>query len=270
MSSLVSVKSSAHWYFPATGEACHEVPMTSKGNEGKMRNTTVADARKMGLYPSVTTIISLLDKPFLVAWKVEQAILSALTIPAIDGESVDDLARRVISDAEAQVDKARKIGSLLHDAVERYVTLHEFPADPLIAPLMQPFIAWWDENCEQAFYCETPVVGAGYAGRIDCKAKLKGIGTAIIDFKGRKPDKAGKFGTYDEDCLQLTAYREADALTRPRADACVSILMNNVPDTTPSVHIHVWPQEECDRFLMAFIGLKNLWQILKKYTPPII
>lgn len=265
MSKLVSIKGNAHWYFP-NGNPCYEVPMSSQ--PGKMRNTTLGDARKIGLVPSVTTIIGMLAKPFLTAWQVEQAILSCLTLPATPGESADDYAKRVVTDSEAQVEKAKKIGSLLHDACERYVTLKQEPIDPLIVDLWQPFKVWWDENCEEAYYCETPVVGPGYAGRVDSKAKLKGIGTAILDFKGRKFDKAGKALVYDEDGMQLAAYRYADGLTRPMADACVSVLINNVPGSTPSLQVHVWDKDTIDRLFSAFAALQQVFCLLKNYTPP--
>jgi hypothetical protein len=265
MSALVSVKGSAHWYYP-NGNPCYEQPMATK--PGKMRGTTLADARKLGLLPSVTTIIGLLAKPFLTAWQVEQAVLAAITIPRIDGESQDDLARRIVTDAEAQVEEARKFGSLLHDSCEAYLTLKREPTDPLVLPMWEPFRNWWDENVEEVYYCETPVVGPGYAGRVDAKAKLKGIGTAIIDFKGRKFDKSGKAGVYDEDCMQLAAYRYADSLIRPKADACVSILINNVPGAPPAMHVNVWSPDDCDRNLAAFLNLQKVWCLLKNYTPP--
>jgi hypothetical protein len=265
MSKLVSIKGNAHWYFP-NGTPCYEQEMASK--PGKMRNTTLADARKLGLLPSVTTIIQLLAKPFLTAWQVEQAILSSLTLGVIPGESIDDRAARIVKDAEAQVEQARKVGSLLHDACEAYITLSREPEDPLIKDLWAPFKTWWDANCEEAYFCETPVVGDGYAGRVDAKAKLRGIGTAILDFKGRKFDKAGKAMTYDEDGMQLGAYRLADARIRPLADRCVSIMLNNVPGSTPSLQVHVWDDEELNRLTAAFLQLKNVWCLLKNYTPP--
>lgn len=265
MGSLVSARTNAHFYYP-DGSPCYEVEMKTK--PGQMRPATIADARKLNLLPSVTNVISLLNREMLNAWRIEQAIWSAIRLPRFGGESEDDFARRIVIDADSQTERARVIGSELHEACERYVTLRELPGDPVIARLFEPTRKWWDENCEEAYYCETPVVGDGYAGRVDCKAKLRGIGTAIIDFKGRKYGKDGKAGTYDEDCLQLSAYRIADSITRPCADKCVSLLINNVPEQEPALTVHVWSDDDCDRYYAAFLAIKQAWCLLKRYSPP--
>ena len=54
-----------HWY-SRTGEPMHWVKRAS--GEGT-RPTTLADARKLDLLPSVTTILRTLDKPPLNRWK---------------------------------------------------------------------------------------------------------------------------------------------------------------------------------------------------------
>ena len=51
-----------HWY-KQDGSPCYEVPYADpkKG----MRSTTIRDARKLNLVPSVTTILQVMDKPGL-------------------------------------------------------------------------------------------------------------------------------------------------------------------------------------------------------------
>ncbi len=49
---------SQHWY-DRDGKAVFEVP---KAKGGGTRPTTIADARKLNLYPSVTTVLSVLAK----------------------------------------------------------------------------------------------------------------------------------------------------------------------------------------------------------------
>ena len=67
---------STHWYDKA-GQPRYTV-IGANGNE---RPTTLRDARKDGLVPSVTTVMSVAAKPGLEAWKLNQAFLSALTLP---------------------------------------------------------------------------------------------------------------------------------------------------------------------------------------------
>jgi hypothetical protein len=49
---------SGHWY-AADGLPAYRI----KGANGKERNTTVQDARSLGLVPSVTTVLGLVAKP---------------------------------------------------------------------------------------------------------------------------------------------------------------------------------------------------------------
>ena len=90
---------SQHWY-DRNGNACFEVP---KAKGGGMRATTLADARKLGLYPSVTTIMSVMAKPQLDDWKLQQVAERAFSNPPQDGEEPSSYARRTIDGAFEQV-----------------------------------------------------------------------------------------------------------------------------------------------------------------------
>ena len=93
---------------------------------------------------------------------------------------------------------------------------------------------------------------------------IKDVGLCIIDFKSRKGDAKGIIRTYDEDGMQLAAYREADALTGDRASHCMSILISSVQ---PAVHIHKWDESDMTHAFTCFTKLTDLWQTLKQYTP---
>src|SRR5512136_668210 len=71
----------AHWY-RRDGEPLHSVPSA----KGEPRPTTLRDARKLGLLPSVTNVLGVINKPELVEWKMTQAVLAALTLPRLEGE----------------------------------------------------------------------------------------------------------------------------------------------------------------------------------------
>jgi hypothetical protein len=58
-----------------------------------MRPTTLRDARKLGLLPSVTNVLGVINKPELVEWKMTQAVLAALTLPRRDGEDLGVFAK---------------------------------------------------------------------------------------------------------------------------------------------------------------------------------
>jgi hypothetical protein len=73
---------SQHWY-DKDGNAVFEV---AKAKGGGMRATTIADARKLNLYPSVTTVLSVLSKPSLDDWKLQQVAERAYSNPPQDNE----------------------------------------------------------------------------------------------------------------------------------------------------------------------------------------
>ena len=111
---LIKIDKAAHWY-TRDGAPAYEVPRA----DGKgMRATTVRDARKDDLVPSVTTVLRVLANPVLEAWKQEQCVLSALTLPREDDESEDDYAKRVVLDSKETSRKAMTLGTDVHAAIE--------------------------------------------------------------------------------------------------------------------------------------------------------
>jgi hypothetical protein len=51
------------------------------------RPTTIRDAKRLGLYPSVTSILGVLAKPGLEKWKLDQVALACLRTPKQAEES---------------------------------------------------------------------------------------------------------------------------------------------------------------------------------------
>ena len=188
----------SHWY-TKDGHACYEVPYADpkKG----MRPTTLADARKMNLLPSVTTICNVLDKPALTEWKIRNAIEACLTTPRKDGESVDDFAARILAvDTESISDAAKQLGIDVHDAME--CVLRGFPCQ-------ENFIPFIKEAAESVLEFGKPtetekiLVGPTYAGKTDCITE--GSNIIVWDFKTTKAKKLPK-QSYPEHRLQLAAY----------------------------------------------------------------
>ena len=217
-SRLVQTDQAGHWY-TAQGESAHVVI----GKNGKERNTTVTDARQMGLYPSVTSILGIMDKPQLTAWKIEQAIMSSLTLPKEEGETLEEYARRVVKDSKESTTKAAEHGTKMHTEMENILLGRACSTDEVLKPYIETFKKWSDANVEKTYWCEKGLVGAGYAGRCDAYVRLKGIGDAIIDLKNRKVNPKTTIPFYENsDCPQLWAYRSASE--NPQA-ACVSIVL---------------------------------------------
>lgn len=254
---LVTPKSNAHWYTPG-GEASH----TIIGANGDPRPTTLRDARKLGLLPSVTSILNVLSKPGLEAWKQEQAILAALTLPRNDGESSDDFARRVVLDMDVQVETAAKFGTAIHAAIDA-VNLHgraaRFGVD--VGPWMEYYSAWRDASIVRFIASEEVVVGAGYAGRYDLLAEHAEHGVVLVDYKTQKIKPGGKPNWYESWACQLAAYRAGAR----RKCHCLSLVIDSAKAAPPIERL--WTDKELHDGLEIFLAAKTIWQRQRGYSP---
>lgn len=142
---------------------CHTVPYADPAKG--MRDTTLGDARKLNLVPSVMGIIGVINQPVINNYRVDQAIRSALTLPreqesfksysarciyelgatANDAYAVaawcfehqpkpllnaDEFAKLVLIDAEAHSEAAKLLGTEIHDHVSNFLKEH-FGDDPI-------------------------------------------------------------------------------------------------------------------------------------------
>ena len=267
---IVPRESASHWYFP-DGTPLHEVPRA----DGKgQRPTSLRDARKLGLFPSVTNVLSILAKPGLDAWKQEQAILAALTLPRTEGETLDDFAKRVLVDMTSEVGRAADLGSAVHAAIEGYAQGRWLPEDKGVARLFEPARQWFDKEVIAVHSVEiaTAHLEWGYAGRVDLVATLRSTGRpTVIDFKTQKTrrDKDGNFKPILHDTwpLQLEAYRMALASRdKGLTDAAIASVVIGSTDPVP-VLVKVWDDADKDGYFRAFLAARDLWVWQKNYCP---
>lgn len=267
---IVPRESASHWYFP-DGTPLHEVARA----DGKgTRPTSLRDARKLGLFPSVTNVLSILAKPGLDAWKQEQAILAALTLPRNEGESLDDFAKRVLTDMTSEVGRAADLGSAVHAAIEGYAQGRWLPEDKEVARLFEPARQWFDAEVTQVHSVEIATAHHewGYAGRVDLVATLKSTGRpTVIDFKTQKVrrDKGGNFKPILHDTwpLQLEAYHQALASRdNGLANAAIASVVIGSTDPVPVV-TQVWDDADKAGFFRAFLAARDLWVWQKNYCP---
>src|SRR5215475_8412303 len=166
----------AHWY-TREGEGLHLVPSAS----GEMRATTLRDARKLGLLPSVTNVLGVIAKPELVEWKMTQAVLAALTLPRLNGEGEDEFARRVVEDAQSRVRSAAEFGTAFHAGAEQVAkSLEVDPAGPHAAWLTL-HRDWFQASCIRTVWTERVLVNAelGYAGTADLLVEHQEYGLTL-------------------------------------------------------------------------------------------
>ena len=262
---LIERQAPSHWYL-RDGRAFHEI--AKKDGTGN-RAVTLADARKVLAYPSVTNVLGVLAKPGLDAWKIEQGIMAALTLPRQADEPLDAFARRVVSDMGEQVEKAADLGSAIHNACEVYALNKQVPTDPTLLSLFEPWRKWFDENVERIGSIEQTYVHHehGYAGRVDMVALIKGIGWAVVDFKTQKVKRSAKGEAkpafYETWPLQLAAYRQAVLASGAKnVTALVSVVIDSVQPGP--VHVKQWTDVD---YFGSFLAAAALWKYVKGYDP---
>lgn len=238
-----------HFYHP-DGKPCYEVPYAdpSKG----MRPTTLGDAKKLGLLPSVTQIINEANKPGLNRWKEEQVLHAALTLPRIDGEPEKDYLARIMRDSQEQAKKAAERGTAIHAAIQGFYEKSEKQdgawTDYVKAVSVavgkwasaHPDNASWD--AERSF--ASPL---GFGGKLDLSAD--GI---VIDFKTtEKP--LDDLTTYDSHWMQLAAYREGLKIPNAR---CAIVYVSAVEPAARLIEI---PEDKLQRGWAMFKALLDYY-----------
>lgn len=278
-----TIDRACHWY-SRTGEPVFEVPCKSR--PGETRPADLRDARKLGLLPSVTTLLKLLHKPDLQSWIVEQACLAVLTSPRSDGEELDAFVRRVLQDEKHQDqerDAAADLGKRIHAALAHMLTglVDESPGTKVltwnehetVAEYIRPVLAFLLDR--KVIACEQVVVGRGYAGTVDLETArqeqvkaLEGMTIRLCDnyvdlwdFKSCKriPDKS-----YPEHRLQLAAY--AEAIEQGASGTCVCDTYNVYISTTEPGQFKVirnpnWVRDFAD----GFSPILQYWQWLVQW-----
>lgn len=244
---------------------------------------------------SVTTILGALDKPALLYWAAEQTALAAIHSPRTWQAMLEDdepgcdhtdaascNAVKWLRDARFRKPKgmrtATELGTLIHDACERYALTGIRPddVDAEVVPFLDRFDEWLQKFSPSYQATEVAVYhpDLGYAGTADAFLTIGGHGSPslpgsdavryIADYKSTRKhlDSQGRPTTpYPEQVgLQLAAYRHAKyaAVWRPRRlerfrrryyllGPSERELAVPVPEVDTGLVIHLTP-EACEAF----------------------
>jgi hypothetical protein len=189
---------SGHWY-TREGEPAYVV----FGNNGKWRNTTLRDARKLNLAPSVTTVMAEAARPGLEIYKSNQLMMAALTLPRLDGEPEADWIKRVKTDSREHARKRAEQGECIHAAIEGH--FRGVAPDAEHAPYVSGVLEALGEKCgPQEWLPEKTFISPfGYGGKIDLHSM-----EWLWDFKTKEFTADEPPEMYDEHPMQLSAYAE--------------------------------------------------------------
>ena len=250
----VIASESGHWY-TKSGEPCYEVPR-AKGDG--MRPTTLRDARKLGLVPSVTSVLQILARPGLDAWKQNNILLSAATAPH-DAQTLgaDKWAELVLSDAREQAEKAMQLGTDIHADIEGYLSFGDTPIEKLhgeftVSVIEEMISRGMLQNWKSEKSFAHPI---GFGGKIDFYND-----EWLIDFKTKAfiEEDISKGLAYPEHVYQLAAYRYG--IQKPHLK-CMNIFIST---TSPGLfHFHEWTEEEVKNGCAVFLKTLELWKLIK-------
>jgi len=244
-----------HWYDKVTGEPVYEVPR-AKGNG--TRPTTLADAKKLNLAGSVTSVLGLLDKPNLVRYKINQAIDAVIARPLDILDDQKEWRKVIFKLSEAKGKQAANIGDQIHNALENYYKEGVLSGE--FSVICHKAIELID--CTFGFLEWTPEAHfahpLGFGGKCDLHFSgndeyPNGI---IIDFKTKQTDNFSNVKAYPEHCMQLAAYREG--LKLPRAECYNLFIGANRPN---ELLLHKWNEVECTKSYTMFCHLLNYWKL---------
>ena len=256
-------ESGGHWY-TVTGTAMHSVV----GANAKERHTTLRDARKLNLLPSVTTILKVLDKPQLGRWKMQNAVVAAMTTPRLEGESDEAWCERILTVADSPMNEARDFGTALHDLMEVRAMRPDALSHPTVDPALKPWFPFIEDfytDVKEVVLCESAIVGEGYAGRIDLLARHHSIeGLVLSDFKTSKW-KTGKAGFYDDHARQLAAY--ATVLEEQYGEVVTTRNVGINSLRAEAFQYRTWTPEERASAGLIFKQTLKLWQSITGYRP---
>jgi hypothetical protein len=228
--------------------------------EGKtgLKNSGLRDFRAMLaegriVRPSVTTIMSILAKPGLTSWKIDEYLKAAFEVEA---DTLDDFILQSKMKAETKMDAAPSAGSDFHKLLSDYITNREgYKLDPDLPIADRVF--YEIENRygfkPDDFKSEHNFLAGSYAGQVDAHNS-----DLILDFKTKQHASKFKNLVQTDHIIQLAAYREGLGLPLATC-ANVYVCLEN-----GEVQIEQHDDSELERCLQIFYSAVRLWYLINK------
>jgi len=246
------------------------------------KRRTLEDGRRWyetedGVFPSVTTILGILDKPALRPWiaKTERALtmmaaaalyeeLAGVTALMSRPAYVATLERRIGKERAFQKElaKAATIGTEAHGLIEwniRRELGQVVGAQPVVSAAASVAFAAYERwrsgvslkvrGIEQVVWSKT----CAYAGTLDVWADVDGVET-VIDFKTGK-------AVYREAKLQIAAY--AHALREMGHGNPVQGLVLRLPKTEADPAFEAVPVLDLPRYFRGFLHAVRMWHFIE-------
>lgn len=275
----------SHWY-----DKDGNPKYTIKGVNGKIRPTTLRDARKLNLVPSVTTIMSVEDKPGLLTWKQQQLLKACIADP-FDEEMYDEdfWKRKVITESELIGKSAADKGTIIHDALESWIktetykNIENFSGDYSLSDFVDPVAEFLIERFMGVdWVAEASFASSlGFGGKIDLHSRpTKDRRPIVLDYKTKDTDDRKKLVAYDQHHMQTAAYakglEEIGAFVIPGEEQETEQISYNAEAAERynlfiSTHVpgmyELTESTDFQREFGMFSNLLQFWQLKNNYVP---
>lgn len=259
----------SHWYYK-DGTPCHTMP-TKKGAKNADRPTTIADARKLGLLPSVSTITSVLSAPGLEGYKLRELAKQCYLNPAHPGEDMAGYVNAMLEKGKEDGAGAADIGTQIHACLEAHFTKQPIPqeyvtingTDWQIDTFISPVERILNELGVQICGAEAVLVNAneGYAGTSDLPCHVRGV-PSIGDYKTKRTKPGEKVVPSETHPCQIAAYNMA------KWGTLLHGFNIYISTTEPGrVELVEYSEKELDSAWSAFLNMRNLWEWQNDYSP---
>ena len=234
-----------------------------KTRPGEYRDTNINDARALGLYPSTTTIISIIEKPSISTYRVEQAIKATMKEPMQPDEDFGAYVKRMIRKSEEGRDSAASFGTAIHAAVCNLLggnrPEHDDVFSLMAIPIAEKVCFWLDTEGYQVDKPEHTFVNErlGWAGTCDWLGSHQGK-RVVLDFKSSVFENPRDAQFYREFKWQLASY--ALGLEEAEADRRVLQISRSQPGV---LALQTFTEPEHDD--ATFLAIWETWKRINKW-----
>jgi hypothetical protein len=208
-------------YYDIHGNPCHTQPCVSKNAKKPTRPTTVSDAKKLGLFPSVSAYTRVLANPALDRHKQLEVVKACYNCVPGGGETLEEYGKHILDKSQEDAMGAADLGTQIHAAIEAYLTNPEYDLDDAVITMpdgnvghaskfVLPAIERMKELNISVLSAEKVLVNApeGYAGTTDIVGAIDGD-PIILDFKSKRTKPNVRVEPYDVHPIQIAAYFKA-------------------------------------------------------------
>jgi len=248
-------RQSAHWH-QRDGTPVETVP----AKDGTPRPATIADARELNLLPSVSEIMTALNRPGLTEFRMQEAVLAALAWPRTQGDDPAALVQPILNSLREPPLKPADLAAALRTALTDPGEYTE-----QIEGIMTAFRVWAGK-LGAVYWQSKPVFSnaLGYAAVPDLVALTSDRNLTVFNvraqpFYGQKNPQP----RFTDDAA-VSAAGSLALVARSGLRACTLVIDTAPPHRVFERH---WTQRELRHGLRIFNAVFTVWRIIKGYDP---